>query len=309
MQLLSSLLYMVLTILMLLKIKMKSSSEDITNLVSSIILIACAWILISNPRYETILLLSSFILTGILLATLLAIKTLSRIKGKIINSTVINGDESLWKEIFRKAFHFIVLILILPRQYLFYIYSSYIFMLNSIIPGQGFESASIEAYFIKDAIIIVSGSAVFAFILLELLRINFRIMLYPNILIRSVEEKTVAAHVYTAISIFFISMVFPESVLVPSIIIPILQDAMAAVVGRGFGKRVIARNRTLEGCLAGFLTGFLVGIYFLNILIALLVAAILEIADFLTTAININDNLLFPIIAAISISYISMFSM
>lgn len=293
---LASILYISLSVSLLAHVKIRRNKGSLTNIISSISLLICAIILFFYPRYQQLLPIASLILTIILALFLLSLRIISKLVSKILS---INNNDSAYKEIIRKAFHFFVLILILPREYLFSVYQSGILIISSVIQYSGGEIIAMTTSFLRDAIIIVSGSAVFIFIIFEFLRINFGIVLYPNILIRSIEEKSIAAHVYTALSIFLISLIFPEHIIIPSIIIPTLQDAMAAIIGRSLGKKVIVKGRTLEGCAAGFITSIALGILFLDILTTIMLAVILVIFDFLSNALNINDNLLFPIVSAI----------
>jgi len=300
---LASILYIFLSVSLLVHVKIKGNKENLTNIISSIILLLCAILLFFYPRYQQVLPIACFVLTIVLALFLLSLKLISKPISRVLR---LKNTDNIYREVVRKAFHFIVLILVLPREYLLYIYQSGIFIMNSVVLFSSREITSMTGLFLRDALIIVSGSAVFVFIIFEFLRINFGVVLYPNILIRAVEEKSIAAHVYTALSIFFVSLVFPEYIIIPSIIIPTLQDAMAAIVGKSLGRIVIIRGRTLEGCIAGFLTSITLGLFFLDVFTTIMLAVILGVFDFLSNALNINDNLLFPIISAISLQIITL---
>ncbi len=281
----------------------KGKRKNLTDIISSIVLLLCSIALIFYSRYQLLLPISCIVITIFLVLFLFLLRIISKIVARALK---LKAGESIHKEIFRKSFHFIMLILILPRDFLFSIYQAGIFTINSLTIIFHYNVRIMTEAFLRDALIILAGSAVFVFILFEVMRINFGIVLYPNILIRSIEEKSIAAHFYTALSIFFVSLIFPEKIVIPSIIIPIIQDAMAAIVGRSIGRITIIEGRTLEGCVAGFITSVVLGLLFLDIFTAILLGIILEIIDFLSNILNINDNLLFPIISALTLQVVTL---
>jgi len=204
-------------------------------------------------------------------------------------------------EIARKIFHSIVLILILPGDVLQPFYKIGVNYLNTITPD---IIPLNEVEFLKVAITLITGSLIPIFVIIEFQRIYLRIGLLPSNLLRESEKKRLASYLYTTASIFFISLLVPQNMLIASIGLSLLADAAAAIVGKKFGRFLITENRSVEGCLAGFLVGFLFAILFVPPTLALISALFIEITDVLNTR-NINDNLLFPIISALTMWAVS----
>ncbi|NNE69963.1 MAG: phosphatidate cytidylyltransferase [Rhodothermales bacterium] len=94
-------------------------------------------------------------------------------------------------------------------------------------------------------------------------------------------------------------LVFPARFAAPGMVIAMLADAGAALVGRKWGRRKWpGGSRTVEGTLAFLVTGVVSALFFPSIpwpdkLTAVGIAAVMEIPP-----LRINDNLLLPFVAA-----------
>jgi len=72
---------------------------------------------------------------------------------------------------------------------------------------------------------------------------------------RKHERERVAAHIYFAAASFIVVYFFPEEVAIGAIALATLGDALAAIIGKTFGRHRFSNGKSLEGSLAYFLTG------------------------------------------------------
>ena len=75
---------------------------------------------------------------------------------------------------------------------------------------------------------------------------------------RKHERNRVAAHIYFTAASFTVVYFFPAEVAVGAIALATLGDALAAIVGKSFGRHRFSNGKSLEGSLAYFLTGIAV---------------------------------------------------
>lgn len=89
------------------------------------------------------------------------------------------------------------------------------------------------------------------------------------------------------------------TIVLASLALIVFADASAAIIGKVFGKRVILNKnnykKTLEGTIACFIISLIILLFVVPINIAILIALVATIIEFLP----INDNLAMPIVAAI----------
>ncbi|GAB6136489.1 diacylglycerol/polyprenol kinase family protein [Thermococcus prieurii] len=72
---------------------------------------------------------------------------------------------------------------------------------------------------------------------------------------RSHERNRVAAHIYFAAASFIVVYFFPERIAIGAIALATLGDALAAIIGKTFGRHRFSNGKSVEGSLAYFLTG------------------------------------------------------
>ena len=114
--------------------------------------------------------------------------------------------------------------------------------------------------------------------------------------LREEEMTTLMGSTYFLFSSLLAILFFPKSIAIPSLLILILSDTAAALVGKGIGK-VSIFGKTLEGSMAFLLTSlFIVWFYpHLNRFsgsLAALGATLIEVLP-----IKVNDNLSIPLVA------------
>ena len=76
-----------------------------------------------------------------------------------------------------------------------------------------------------------------------------------NDITREHERNRVAAHIYFAAASFIVVYFFPEGVAIGAIALATLGDALAAIIGKTFGRHRFSNGKSVEGSLAYFLTG------------------------------------------------------
>ncbi|AFK22725.1 diacylglycerol/polyprenol kinase family protein [Pyrococcus sp. ST04] len=72
---------------------------------------------------------------------------------------------------------------------------------------------------------------------------------------REHEKRNIGAHIYFTIAALLIVFFFPKEVAIGSIAVATLGDAMAAIIGKPFGRHRFKNGKSIEGSLAYFLTG------------------------------------------------------
>ena len=115
--------------------------------------------------------------------------------------------------------------------------------------------------------------------------------------LREKEKATLMGSTYFLFSTLLTILVFPKPIAIASILILILADASAALVGKGIGKVPIF-GKTLEGSMAFLICSLLIVWTYPNLdrfsaSLAALSAAVIEILP-----IRLDDNLTIPLVAA-----------
>lgn len=72
------------------------------------------------------------------------------------------------------------------------------------------------------------------------------------------ERDGVAAHIYFALASLIVIYFFSGAIAIAAVTLATLGDALAAIVGKNFGRHRFSNGKSLEGSLAYFLTGLLV---------------------------------------------------
>src|SRR4030066_1735799 len=115
--------------------------------------------------------------------------------------------------------------------------------------------------------------------------------------LREEEKPTFMGATYFIFSTILTILLFPKSIAIASILILILSDTAAALVGKWIG-RVNIFGKTLEGSMAFLITSLLIVWIYPNLgrfsgSLAALGAALVEVLP-----IRVNDNLSIPLVAA-----------
>ena len=102
------------------------------------------------------------------------------------------------------------------------------------------------------------------------------------------EHYRVAAHIYFAAASFTVVYFFSEEIAVGAITVATVGDALAAIIGKSFGRHRFKNGKSLEGSLAYFISGLLI----LWPLVGLPIAVIGSLAGMLAEFYNLppDDN-------------------
>ncbi len=225
---------------------------------------------------------------------IVALRTLYS-KGKRID---INFCEN---EVRRKLTHLLAFIILIPLLWMKDIMITLRNTLEYIDPNAALIVE--EKNILNILVVILGANAIAMFTVIEFMRIWGNSALIPPHLLRKNEMHHIASYVYTLSATLLIAMLFSQTILVISIFVGLMADAMAALIGKRYGKIKLTRNRTLEGTLAGFITTFVVVILTTqNILISLAVSSAVALFD-ISNIIELNDNIIFPILSALILNF------
>lgn len=75
---------------------------------------------------------------------------------------------------------------------------------------------------------------------------------------REEERLCIGAHIYFAIASLIVIILFPKWIVIGAITVATVGDALAAIVGRRFGKHRFKNGKSWEGSTAFFISSFLV---------------------------------------------------
>lgn len=157
----------------------------------------------------------------------------------------------------------------------------------------------------ENSLIIISGLFLIGLILALIVRSGYKNKFIKEIL--EIVERDHEKHFPgKAALLFFLSAIIllyffrnDTTIVIASLSLIIFADLSAAVIGKLFGKRVILNKKhykkTLEGTIACFLVSLIILLFVVPIPIAILIAMISTLIEFLP----INDNLAMPLVAAI----------
>jgi undecaprenyl-diphosphatase len=110
---------------------------------------------------------------------------------------------------------------------------------------------------------------------------------------------------------FLVTVLFPKDIALASIMVLSLGDAFAHIFGVQFGKvrNPFSEHRFIEGVFAGIIAGFFGALFFvpaLHALVAATSAMLVEAIEFNIPPIQVDDNLLVPLVAGASLLLMGM---
>ncbi len=118
--------------------------------------------------------------------------------------------------------------------------------------------------------------------------------------------------IYYAIGCFLAVYLFPKDVAMASILILAFGDSISHLFGAHYGKirHPFNDKKFLEGTLFGFLASFAIALFIINIpeaFFASIAAMLVEAMEVKIGANTINDNMIIPMVAGITISVVRAF--
>nr|MDO8079957.1 hypothetical protein [Candidatus Freyarchaeota archaeon] len=162
----------------------------------------------------------------------------------------------------------------------------------------------------------LSISTLVLFAIIEIWRLrdpDFPLKIVVTKIIKPDEKNRVAAYFYFVLAATILIFLFPAYVMIISLAVAAVADAAAAIVGYEYGKHhfeVRGNVKSFEGLIAGGLVAFFITLgamfYFKGFfpVTSLIVALVFVALDYFTPP--INDNLLNPISAAITLTLCSL---
>ncbi|HIP89138.1 MAG TPA: phosphatidate cytidylyltransferase [Thermococcus paralvinellae] len=97
---------------------------------------------------------------------------------------------------------------------------------------------------------------------------------------REHEKRSIGAHIYFTLAALIVICFFPEDIAIGSIAVATLGDAIAAIIGKPFGKHRFKNGKSIEGSLAYFLTALLILIPLMGFFHAIIGASAGTLAEF-----------------------------
>ncbi|MHA1330996.1 MAG: diacylglycerol/polyprenol kinase family protein [Candidatus Hodarchaeales archaeon] len=201
-------------------------------------------------------------------------------------------DFNLIKEICRKGVHFSVL----------------------LIPF-GYHYLNIPLWTIQLILFVV----LCFFIPMEIYRLKINPSTFINYITRPSEKDEPANYVLTTaiwlIILLGANLLYPMKVAELALIATVIGDSIAAVVGRGIGKRALplTKNKTIEGFIAGIFSTFTIGVVFLvsinesSLVLPLIPTLIWAIFDFFEDLPWYRaDNIFVPTLTVILTTFLSI---
>jgi len=77
-------------------------------------------------------------------------------------------------------------------------------------------------------------------------------------IVREHERYTIGAHIYFTVAALLIIWFFPKDIAIGSIAVATLGDAIAAIIGKPFGRHRFSNGKSLEGSLSYFIIAILI---------------------------------------------------
>jgi dolichol kinase len=124
-------------------------------------------------------------------------------------------------------------------------------------------------------------------------------------LMRSHEKRGIGGHVFFAAGAFVAVLAYPLEIAIAALLISVLADGGAAVVGSRWGRHKLLGKKTIEGSLTMFLIALVLAALLVKPLLAALMGAI--VAAFVELF-PVNDNLTIPIAAGLAMHLVKYFT-
>lgn len=127
------------------------------------------------------------------------------------------------------------------------------------------------------------------------LELNIEVPIIRQI-IKAKEERKMHGAIYFLTATILALAVFDFKIALAALLMTVLGDMFAAIVGRRFGKTLVFKNKTLTGCLIELVVVLIVGLIVLNNIYIILAMAFT--ATIIETFVNeLDDNLFVPLFA------------
>ena len=240
------------------------------------------------------------------------------------NSYAENGELKLKKEVMRKSFHLVVLLIVICYFFLAFIINDFVYRIYLNDPQLYYSIWNISDYpFVPSTTneLQVTASWTFMFfvsasiflIIPDIFRIyNRKYSMCSGVykmVIRKKELYSLGPQIYLTISCTFVFLLsilgfFDPMVALAGMMIAGFADAAAAIFGRKYGKHkfktVIQKDeeKSFEGLISGFLVAYFVAFIFVGPIVAIFGAMTFSVIDYLNP--KLADNVLNPIFCTLA---------
>ncbi len=127
------------------------------------------------------------------------------------------------------------------------------------------------------------------------LELNIEVPIIRQI-IKAKEERKMHGAIYFLTATILALAVFDFKIALAALLMTVFGDMFAAIVGQGFGKTLVFKNKTLTGCLIELVVNLIVGLIVLNNIYIIIAMAFT--ATIIETFVNeLDDNLFVPLFA------------
>ena len=105
---------------------------------------------------------------------------------------------------------------------------------------------------------------------------------------------------YFMCGVFFTILLFEKGVAIASILVLIISDTCASLVGKSIKSPKLYGEKSLSGFLAFFISALVILFYFTqNVTVALITAFLTSVCELFAKKVKIDDNLLIPITSGV----------
>jgi len=155
----------------------------------------------------------------------------------------------------------------------------------------------IEKAYGKPLALLCLAGLLILFFILEYLRLDLGLRLpFFEPFIRPKEQFKVYGVIYFLCGVIIALAVFDFKIALTAILMTTFGDMAAALIGQRFGKTLLYRNKTCQGCIAELIVNLAVGfivLFGLNIYLPIAMAFTATIVE--TLADELDDNILVPL--------------
>ncbi len=173
-------------------------------------------------------------------------------------------------------------------------------------------------FFDKTQALIFFGSLLIIFFVLEYLRMTneivgklasrfFQNIMRPRETVQKFSFRALTGSFYFILAVFLSVLLFSREIAIVAVLIMVISDTIAALVGKSIGK-VRIYDKTLEGSVAFFVTTYvilLVAQFELSHIHIFLIALIVTLVELTANKIKVNDNLSITLCSGFLIAILS----
>lgn len=124
-------------------------------------------------------------------------------------------------------------------------------------------------------------------------------------LMRSQEKRGIGGHVFFAAGAFVAVLAYTKEIAIAALLMSVLADGGAAIVGSRWGRHKLIGKKTFEGSLTLFLIALALAAWLVKPLLAAFIGAVVAAC---VELLPVNDNLMIPIAAGLAMHLVRYFT-